>query len=293
MLSGLPFANGRCPVAALAAAIISKTRDAAVRFRTLVRTRTSVNRTPGPVQNSALGPNRTQSPVPGSGVGNLVNLSGPVRTSELQVSTERASWLLRVAQAGHLVFMHIASNADSKFKTPQRTSPHDMALYARLLSPPSTCLVRTHAPLAEIVADLRTPHPLQRTQLSAPQPTHPPFPHLYAHPPRLSPHPYSCLAPLLRCSPTHTLPHPRAHRHRSSKSRCTHGEPRSNSASRRDAHDLDVPIRARPCASLGALPAFSTDFLSVAPLLTRLTTLANAPLFAHRESQSRDGSGLR
>ena len=89
-----------------------------------------------------------------------------------------------------------------------------MALCARLLFPPSTCLVRTHAPLAEIVADLRTPHPLQRTQLSAPQPTHPPFPHLYAHPPCLSPHPYSCLTPLLCCGPTCTLPHPRAHRHR-------------------------------------------------------------------------------
>ena len=140
-------------------------RDAAVRFRTLVR---------------------TQSPVPGSGVGpNLVNPSGPVQTSEPQVSTERASWLLQVGQAGHLVFMHVASNADSMFKTPQRTSPHDMALCARLLSPPSTCLVRTHAPLAEIVADLRTPHPLRCTQLSAPQPTHPPFPHLYAHPPCL------------------------------------------------------------------------------------------------------------
>ena len=29
------------------------------------------------------------------------------------------------------------------------------------------------------------------------------------------------------------------------------------------------------------MPAFSTDFLSVAPLLTCLTTLADAPLFAY------------
>ena len=70
------------------------------------------------------------------------------------------------------------------------------------------------------------------------------------------------------------------------------GEPCSNFASRRAcdvAHDPGIPICAwhglQPCppprAALGALPAFGTDLLSVAPLtLTCLTPLVDTPLVA-------------
>ena len=98
--------------------------------------------------------------------------------------------------------------------------------------------------------------------------------------------------PLLRCSPTHALLHPRALRHRSSKSRRMRGKPRGNTASCRArdvSHGPDIPVRARhalqpcppPCAALDALPTFDTDLLSVAPLtLTCLMLLADTPLLA-------------
>ena len=103
------------------------------------------------------------------------------------------------------------------------------AAHADLACPPECCL-RTPviAPSAQhcvVLFTLQTFEPYTPRQARQSRPI--PLSLIFcAYPARTASRPCPCLTPLLRCASTRALPHPRALRHVSSKSRRVRGEPR-------------------------------------------------------------------